>query len=121
MGGRNHPPDGGQRDLRKVSLLRLVYTHPNIALVTQAQSLIEHAGIECALRNEYAAGAIGELAPISAWPEVWIIDDRNFEEAVAVVQASQRDVSESDWQCSRCANANPGTFESCWHCGSDKP
>ena len=89
--------------------MRLVYTHPNIAMVTQAQSLIEHAGIECALRNDKAAGAMGELAPISAWPEVWIVDDSQFDRAVAIVEASRQDIDEADWQCPGCASSNPAT------------
>jgi hypothetical protein len=101
--------------------LKLVYTHPNIALVTQAQSLIEHEGIECALRNEYASGAVGELAPISAWPEVWVVDDNDFDRAVAIVEASRQDIDEADWRCPGCGSSNPATFESCWHCGGDKP
>jgi hypothetical protein len=46
--------------------MKLVYTHPNSIVVGQARSAIELAGIACSLRNEYASGAIGELAPIDA-------------------------------------------------------
>lgn len=47
--------------------MKLVYTHPTSAIVAQAKAAIEHAGIDCILRNEYAGGAMGELAPIDAW------------------------------------------------------
>ncbi len=52
--------------------MKLVYTHPNSIAVAQARSSIEFAGIDCILRNEYASGAIGELAPIDAWPALWL-------------------------------------------------
>lgn len=100
--------------------MKLVYTHPNLAVVTQAHSLIEHAGIECTLRNEYAAGAVGELAPISAWPEVWVVHDNDFDRATAIVEASQRATDEPDWECGQCQSANPATFDSCWHCGGNR-
>ena len=48
--------------------MKLVYTHPNLAMVVQAASVLELAGIASELRNEFASGAIGEIAPISAWP-----------------------------------------------------
>ena len=101
--------------------MKLVYTHPNIALVVQAHALIEQAGIECVLRNEYAVGAIGELAPISAWPEVWVVRDRDFEKAVAIVEETQKSPLASDWTCAQCTNPNPATFDTCWHCGGEGP
>ena len=100
--------------------MKLVYTHPNIAMVVQAQGLIEHASIECELRNQYASGAIGELAPINAWPEVWVAEDRHLERAAAIVKKMQEPVRESDWRCGNCENLSPATFDSCWHCGEDK-
>ena len=63
------------------SSMKLVYTHPNSIVVGQARSAIELAGIACVVRNEYASGAIGELAPIDSWPELWVMNDRDCERA----------------------------------------
>ncbi len=101
--------------------MKLVYTHPNIAVVTQAQSLIEQAGIESVIRNEYASGASGELAPISAWPEVWVVNDGDHDRAVSLLEALKEESGEPDWRCRQCDNANPATFESCWRCGLERP
>lgn len=100
--------------------MKLAYTHPNIAVVVQVRELIAQAGIRCVIRNEYAAGAIGELAPINAWPEVWVHEDGDLLKAVAVVEKFQQAVKEPDWQCARCSNANPANFETCWHCGTER-
>jgi hypothetical protein len=100
--------------------MNLVYTHPNIIAVGQVRSAIELNDIKCVLRNEYASGAIGELAPIDAWPEVWVINDRDFERATSVIEASNVAIKEPDWQCVRCNNHSPATFESCWHCGCER-
>jgi hypothetical protein len=101
--------------------LKLVYTHPSIIDVFQAKSVVEFAGIKCVLRNEYAVGAIGELAPIDAWPEVWVMNDKDFERASFLIKESQATTQEADWSCTGCANPNPAAFESCWHCGKDRP
>ena len=82
--------------------MKLVYTHPNIIVVGQARSSIELAGIECIVRNEYAAGAIGELAPIDAWPELWVVSDSDFERATQLIEQSHAQVKEPDWKCERC-------------------
>jgi len=101
--------------------MKLVYTHPNIVAVVQAQSFIELAGIECVVRNEYASGAIGELASIDAWPEVWVINEADFERAASLIEESHTATQEADWKCVQCANLSPATFDSCWHCGGERP
>jgi hypothetical protein len=51
--------------------------------VAQVQSALEMAGIPCTLRNEYAGGASGELAPLETWPEIWVLRDRDHDRAMA--------------------------------------
>ena len=98
----------------------LVYTHPSIVLVSQARQALEAAGIECFLRNEYAAGAIGELAPIDTWPELWIAKDHQYQHARSVIGASQAGQDESDWKCGSCGKSSPATFDWCWNCAAEK-
>lgn len=100
--------------------MKLVYTHPDSILVAHMRSSIQLAGIECVLRNEFAAGAVGELAPIDAWVEVWVLRDRDFDRAKRVIENLQHDVQENDWECSQCGKSSPATFEICWHCGTDR-
>ena len=40
--------------------MKLVHTHPSNIVVAQARSALELADIRCVIRNEYAAGAMGE-------------------------------------------------------------
>ena len=100
--------------------MKLVYTHPNHIVVAQARSSIELAGIKCTLRNEYASGAIGELAPIDVWPELWVANDRDFERATLLLERSHAAIQEADWMCEQCGSASPATFELCWHCAGER-
>jgi len=100
--------------------MKLIYTHPTHILVAQARSSLEHSGIECIIRNEYAAGAIGELAPIDAWPELWVVHDRDFERATRVIEKSHSQVQEADWKCENCGAASPATFDWCWQCAGER-
>lgn len=100
--------------------MRLVYTHPSSIAVAQARSALELAEIKCMLRNEYAAGAMGELAPIDVWPELWVLRDRDFERANLVLAQSLEITDEADWLCTQCGRHSPANFELCWHCASDK-
>jgi hypothetical protein len=103
-----------------VPSMKLAYTHPNSIVVGQARSTLELAGIECVLRNEYASGAIGLLAPIDAWSELWVINDRDFERATLLLEKSHAAIQEADWECEQCGSFSPGTFEFCWHCAHER-
>ena len=100
--------------------MTLVYTHPACIIVAQARSTLELATIDCMIRNEYAAGAIGELAPIDAWPELWVLRDRDFERAQQLLEDAGKDSPDADWQCHSCGSSSPSTFELCWHCAGEK-
>jgi hypothetical protein len=99
----------------------LVYTHPSIVVVTQARGVLEAAGIQCFLRNEYAMGAAGELAPIDTWPELWIARDHQYQHARSLIEASQVEQQASDWKCGKCGSTSPDTFDWCWHCAGERP
>lgn len=100
--------------------MKLVYTHPSSIAVAQARNALEQAGLACILRNEYAAGAMGELAPISVWPELWVLRDRDYERAMLVLTQASAEIREADWDCQRCGRQSPATFEVCWHCAGER-
>jgi hypothetical protein len=98
--------------------MKLVFTHPNPLVVAQAESAIRAAGIEVTLRNEYAMGAVGELAPFDTWQEVWVLRDRDFDRARAVVSELTEARSLGERTCAACGTTSPSTFEVCWQCGA---
>ena len=100
--------------------MKLVYTHPSNIAVAQARNALDLAGIESTLRNEYASGALGELAPIDTWPELWVVRDRDFERARLVLQNARAELDAADWHCDACQMNSPDTFDFCWHCGKER-
>lgn len=100
--------------------MKLVYTHPSLIVVTQARASLEQGGIRSEIHNQYAAGAIGELAPIDAWPELWVLRDRDEALARTLVAQAMTDDGAPDWACAQCGNANPDSFERCWSCGRNR-
>lgn len=100
--------------------MKRIYSHPQLVVVSQMRDLLERAGIATELRNEYAAGAVGELAPIDAWPELWLLRDFDQQRANQLLAELHRRDELPDWLCPQCANACPASFERCWHCGADR-
>jgi hypothetical protein len=100
--------------------MKMVYTNENNFLVNNTKNLIEAAGINAFIKNEFIKGAMGEISIFETWPEVWIYDDTNLELALAIVDKSQNGIKQEDWLCNTCSEENPSSFEICWHCQSER-
>ncbi len=104
--------------------MQKIYTDQTLLAITHVKNLLESAHIQSELRNEFAAGGVGELSFLDSWPELWV----NYED-VAQAKKIISDYKESmnkastnnqDWIC-RCGESNGSAFASCWACGLDKP
>ncbi|HYF60188.1 MAG TPA: DUF2007 domain-containing protein [Burkholderiaceae bacterium] len=80
-------------------------------------------GIAAHLLNLHVQGAVGELPPEAALPQVWIADERDAERARAVLAAHEADVRRTGPPrfCGECGEENPVGFELCWCCGRAMP
>ena len=96
----------------------LVYTHENKIIVENVRSLLEQNGIDTSLRNEYASGGMGELAPTETWPELWV-NDWHFDKAKAILKNFARKELRPGWVCHNCGEENASTFDHCWNCQTE--
>lgn len=100
--------------------MKKIYTNENNFLVHNIKNLVEAQGIKVFIKNEFAQGAIGEVAVFDAWPELWVVDDNEFDKAVEVVNSAKSSMSVKDWTCPNCTEVNGGSFEICWNCQYEK-
>lgn len=100
-----------------------VFTSENRFDVQSVYDLLTEHRIPCFIKNEFAIGAVGELSPLDAWPEVWISDDEWQAKATEIVTKFQTEkaiiAQQGDWFCRACGEANAATFHICWQCGED--
>ena len=96
--------------------MKLVYTHENTAIVQNARNLLENSGIKAILKNEFASGGAGDLVPNETWPELWVLDDEDYSQAIGALAALSDKADEPDWVCKNCHEPNGSMFESCWNC-----
>jgi hypothetical protein len=96
--------------------MKMVYSNENTFLVNNVKNIIEAQEIDVFLKNEFAQGAVGETSAIDTWPEVWVLNDSDFDRAVDIVKSSQSSDSAVDWICGNCSESNDPSFEICWKC-----
>ncbi|GMG86488.1 DUF2007 domain-containing protein [Biformimicrobium ophioploci] len=101
--------------------MKLVYTHENILMAGNIKALLEREGIEVRMKNEYAGGGRGDLPVFDTWPEVWVVDERDYTRAEKIIAQVSQAASGVDWHCPRCGEANAQAFEVCWHCQAERP
>jgi len=101
--------------------MKLVYTHENRLFVGNAHNLLTQAGIPAIWKNEFTSNAIGEVAPISAWPELWVLEDADYDRASAIISNAFSASDSPAWVCSQCKEINEPAFEYCWNCQMEKP
>ncbi|WP_019028287.1 DUF2007 domain-containing protein [Colwellia piezophila] len=98
--------------------MKLVYSNENHFLVNNAKNLIDAQGISTFIKNEFAQGAVGEISAFDAWPELWVTNDEDFEQAIEILKSSQNSDKGEDWICQSCSEENDPSFEVCWNCQS---
>lgn len=96
--------------------MRKIYSSQNATLVWYAKNILEGAGIECALRNEFASGGVGQLSPFDAWPELWVVEDQFAYRARTLLTQTFAVSDQPDWTCQRCGEISGGAFSTCWNC-----
>lgn len=99
-----------------------IYSNDDRFMVMQVKDALENAGIPCFIKNEFASGAIGELSPFDAWPEVWLSDGEWQQRAEKIIaDLMSQNTQKPGWLCRHCNESNEGSFELCWQCGKESP
>jgi len=100
--------------------MKLIYSNENQFLVNNAKNILENNHIEVTLKNEFASGAAGVLAPLDTWVELWLVNDIDEEQAKQVLAKALKQQDEHDWLCPQCQENNDASFELCWQCQSER-
>ncbi len=101
--------------------MKRVFTAPDPSLVHHARNLLESAGIVSIVQGELRGVASGELPPIQCWPELWILETDDYQEACRVLRGLDvPDGSGEPWECHVCHETIDPPFTACWQCGTER-
>ena len=89
-----------------------------IVLITHYKNVLEAEGIPCEIRNQHLGGIMGEMPVFETWPQLWIVNDLDYDRALQLIEAVDAESPPEPWQCRRCNEDNEGQFSVCWNCGA---
>ena len=93
------------------------YTAANLQDAHILLGLLHARGIEVRILNANAQGGLGEIPFACAYPELWLVHERDSARARDVFEAFERPAQASrPTRCASCGEDNPADFEICWNC-----
>ena len=103
--------------------MKEIYSSPDLTLIYHLKNVLETQGIESMVQGQDRVGALGGIAPVDAWPELWLTDDSRLDEARQMIEeALETDEAEGAeqpaWKCSECGEELEAQFTECWKCGA---
>lgn len=98
--------------------MKRVYRAATLLQVAHARNVLITAGIRCELRNQYLAGALGDLPMMETWPQLYVEDgDERF--ALSVLARAATAPVGSSSICAECGEESETQFTHCWRCGAE--
>ncbi|NIL94090.1 MAG: DUF2007 domain-containing protein [Woeseiaceae bacterium] len=100
--------------------MKKLTSSPSIVTINHYKNVLESEGIPSQIRNEFLGGIAGEMPLQEVWPELWVINEMDFDRAKQLIDESISDESPAaSWRCQKCGEQNEGQFAACWNCGTE--
>jgi hypothetical protein len=97
--------------------VKRVFRAASLLQVAHARNVLTAAGIDSELRNQYLAGALGDLPMLETWPQVWV-EDALESAALRALQNAATAAPGAPWVCPQCGEELEPQFTTCWRCGA---
>lgn len=102
---------------------KLLTRHSTLIEAQHCANLLQSAGIRAEVRNRFLAGALGEIPPTEAWPQVWVPAAQDTAAALECLREASRDLPGQcpAWVCPHCGETIEPQFAACWRCSRPRP
>ena len=98
--------------------MKRVFRAASLIQVAHARNVLLTAGIQSELRNQYLAGALGDLPMLETWPQLYV-EDADEQAALRALARAAAAPTGSSWTCEHCGEVLEPQFTNCWRCGSN--
>ncbi|MBT8108404.1 MAG: DUF2007 domain-containing protein, partial [Gammaproteobacteria bacterium] len=65
----------------------------SLVTINHYKNVLESEGIPCQIRNEFLGGIAGEMPLQEVWPELWIVNNIDYDRAKQLIDAAISDES----------------------------
>jgi hypothetical protein len=100
--------------------MKKLVTNENAFILANFREILEQADIRCTIKNEFASSGSGELPHFDVWPELWILQDNDWERAKVILMEITDNSWENEWTCGFCDEKNADSFGYCWNCRNER-
>jgi len=90
----------------------------SLITINHYRNLLAAEGIRTEIRNEHLGSIVGEMPFVEVWPELWVVNDLDFDRAVELIGSIESESPTAPWICKRCGEQNEGQFAACWNCSA---
>jgi rubrerythrin len=101
--------------------MRKIFESSDSMRVGHYQSMLESDGIQTFVKNLNQSSLMGEIPFAEVYPELWIVNDDDHEQALRLLQSYEQPAAGNaeDWICPKCGEQVPKELNQCWSC--DRP
>lgn len=100
--------------------MKKIYTAPSLITIEILKAKLADSGIKTLIKNANPPAA-GEVTPMVAWPELWILDENQQSQAQSLIDENLNNDQQPIWRCPNCHQEVDGDLKLCWACGESKP
>lgn len=100
--------------------MKRVFRAASLLQVAHARNLLIAAGIDCEIRNQYLAGAMGDLPLLETWPQL-MVEEGDEIRSLRILERAAQPAPGEPWVCEACGERLEPQFTSCWRCGAELP
>jgi Putative prokaryotic signal transducing protein len=100
--------------------MKRIFRASSLLQVAHARNVLIMAGIDSEIRNQYLAGALGDLPMFETWPQLWV-EDALEPAALRALAVAAKAPSGEPWTCAQCGEQLEPQFTTCWRCGAAPP
>src|SRR3984957_17215318 len=97
--------------------MKRVFRAASLIQVAHARNVLLTAGIQSELRNQYLAGALGDLPMLETWPQLYV-EDEDEQPALRALAPPPPAPPGASWTWEHCGEGLEPQFTSCWRCGA---
>ena len=102
--------------------MKKLYVSQSLIDVESRKELLDQAEIPCMVKNQRSAMLGGEVPFFEVFPELWVLNDEDFENAQTLLtdweEAPPQETT--GWTCTTCGETHQKEFTTCWKCGQDR-